>query len=221
MRARLIGLLSVALLGCSGGDTCEDACDKMAKCLGYTSEDGTPKEKSDWQSPRSVGKCDAQKKSFARCNLEATCEEIKTQNSQHDEESGSSYLACKAKCASQYFEVDGGEQPEQDGSPSQKDSGIEPDLDPQYWSCHLLTRSYVLSDCSFGWHCPWGDDHVLECRGGGESHSCTCKKGNEGTVEGSFSTSGICDSELPDQEVTDRANMHCGWKIQETVPQEE
>jgi len=193
--------LGLALVGCSGGGTCEDACEKMAACLGFSADGGA---ENGWQCPLGGDVCDPQKKCFARCNLEATCEEIKEPNKP------SAYRTCREACTMKHFGQDGGA----------VDRAIQPgdgeppgDLVGPFWQCSYQSE-LLLGGCVFSWSCPSGEDRELKCQQDGATQSCTCKNKNKGTTEATFSAQGIC-SELPSVEVTSQANKSCGWKIQE------
>ena len=207
MRTLILTTLTCFLWGC-GSNTCEDACAKMSKCFGFDTDVGGS---SSWECPLGIGTCDAQKKCFARCNLDATCDEIKNK--------AASYIACKDECAKKYFGDSGTQQKSADSQTAPEDGGVGGDQTAQYWQCHYGAESFLLASCSFAWTCPSGDDRVLECTQSGETHNCTCKNHKKETTDGTFSSEDIC-SKLPAQEVTDRVNKLCGWKIKETKESE-
>lgn len=197
-----LGLLA-SLVGCSGGGVCDDACDKMAKCLGFSTGDGGSADlgAGGWQCPLGGDVCDPQKKCFARCNLEATCEEIK------DPKQPSPYRTCREACMAKHFSADAGTN---DATPA--DSGSAGDLPEQYAQCTFQSQM-LLGGCEFFWSCLSGDSLEVKCQQEGDGQACTCKNKNKGTTEGSFSSESIC-AELPASEVTDHANKSCGWKIE-------
>jgi hypothetical protein len=201
-RIVLFGLALVA--GCSGGGLCDDACEKMAKCLGFSSGDGgADLGPGAWQCPLGGDVCDPQKKCFAKCNLDATCEEIKAP------QQPSPYRTCREACMTQYFGADGGAA---DAATSLADSAPTGDLPGQYALCTFQSQM-LLGGCEFSWSCVSGETLELKCQQEADGQACTCKNKNKGTTEGSFSSSSIC-SELPADEVTDHANKSCGWKIE-------
>ena len=203
-RFGFLGLL--VLVGCSGGGVCDDACDKMAKCLGFSAGDGGAADlgAGAWQCPLGGDVCDPQKKCFAKCNLEATCEEIK------DPKQPSPYRTCRDACMAQHFGADGGG-PTADGI-APADGEPAGDLPGQYAQCTFQSQM-LLGGCEFSWSCLTGDSLAVKCQQEGEGQACTCKNKNKGTTEGSFSSTSIC-SELPADEVTDHANKSCGWKLE-------